>query len=564
MAQIAGLQDLRKQGAPGDIGTFVQPATAVVFQFTFSGTTTIVAMAVGVSGWVLIDQGAVVATVINAALAAVAGADDGEVVVLEGAYTVLATLSVPARVLFRGVGWGTIFNYNAGGNAITITGNNARVRDLKVVITAGAGTALTRPNCIYVTGRKRLEIKNVWLVGDLTVADEADVTLQNGILLTTVTDSRVVESRVEDVHRSGISLDTTANQNEVIRNTFQNSSEGINLYISQYNTLVDNIFTGNQWDILFYAAAYNTAVGNVCQGSNNSGIRLETNSHYNTVSGNTCLGCAVAGILIWASNANTITGNSCIDCVADTGIGIWVYTGDNNTVTGNTCQGNYATGIYLGTDSSATLVTGNTCQGNGAEGIINWASYATITGNTCSGNTNEGIHLTEATDNTVTGNVCTGNGDFGIALVLDCYNNTVSGNTCQGNTKHGIRLSGANNNTITGNSCNENDSGDTGTYDGINIGTSHGNLIMGNMCRANDRWGIYLTSSDYNKVSNNYTEGNTAGSITVANAACDNNQLEFNTVEEGAPVNAGTLTRAYGNYDPSANAFVGDVGAPPF
>ncbi|GAH18339.1 unnamed protein product, partial [marine sediment metagenome] len=91
MAQIAGIQDLRKQGPPGDIGTFMQPATALCFQFTFSGTTTIVAMAVGVSGWVLIDQGAVVATVINAALTAAGGAVDGEVVVLEGAYAVLAT-----------------------------------------------------------------------------------------------------------------------------------------------------------------------------------------------------------------------------------------------------------------------------------------------------------------------------------------------------------------------------------------------------------------------------------------------------------------------------------------
>ncbi|GAH68858.1 unnamed protein product [marine sediment metagenome] len=109
MSQIAGLKDFRKQGAPGDIGTFVKPTTAIVFQFTFSGTTTYVAMRVGLSGWVLIDQGTVAATVINAALTEVGGAADGEVVVLEGAYAILATLNVPESVLFRGVGWATIF-----------------------------------------------------------------------------------------------------------------------------------------------------------------------------------------------------------------------------------------------------------------------------------------------------------------------------------------------------------------------------------------------------------------------------------------------------------------------
>jgi hypothetical protein len=81
----------------------------------------------------------------------------------------------------------------------------------------------------------------------------------------------------------------------------------------------------------------------------------------------------------------------------------------------------------------------------------------------------------------------------------------------------------------------------------------------------NDRWGIMVDAdSDKNKVTNNKTDGNTGGSIRVNNANCNNNSIEFNTVEEGAPSDAGTQTRSYGNYDPSANAFVGDVGAAPF
>lgn len=112
---------------------------------------------------------------------------------------------------------------------------------------------------------------------------------------------------------------------------------------------------------------------------------------------------------------------------------------------------------------------------------------------------------------------------------------------------------------------NGNDSGATGNYDGISIIVAVGNLILGNQSWDNGGWGIMVgNASDYNKVSNNYTENNTAGSIRVNNAACDNNQIEFNTVEEGAPSDAGTLTRSYGNYDPSTNTFVGDVGAAPF
>jgi len=89
--------------------------------------------------------------------------------------------------------------------------------------------------------------------------------------------------------------------------------------------------------------------------------------------------------------------------------------------------------------------------------------------------------------------------------------------------------------------------------------------VMGNTCKLNGEWGIMVdTNSDYNKISNNYTNGNTSGSIRVNNANCNNTQIEFNTVEEGAPSDVGTATRSYGNYDPSADAFVGNVGAAPF
>ena len=268
----------------------------------------------------------------NWATTYVSGLGGGSVELECEAYNNVATVNVPAGVTVRGHGNDTVVNYDAGGSCFTVTGDNSKIHDLKVVIVAGAGAGGTRPNCVYAANRVNLECRGLWLVGDETVGDDGSNARQCGIIFSGVTYSRI----------------------------------------------------------------------NFCR----------SNDH----------------------------------------------------------------------------------------------------------------------------------------------------------TRHGIFLySSSDDNTVTGNTCNGNDSEDTGTYDGISLSGSTGNLIGSNTCKDNDRWGIMVDAdSDYNKVSNNYTDGNTAGSIRVNNANCDSNQIEFNTVEEGAPGDVGTLTRSYGNYDPSANAFVGDVGAAPF
>jgi len=346
MAQIAGLSDFREHGPPGDVGTFIQPTSAVVFQFTFSGITTYAAMRIGISGWVLIDHGADPATVINTALSA-AGTHDVTLLMRED-WVITTTLSIPIGVYLHGLGWKYSLNYNAVGNCITITGDNVKIRDLKIDIVAGAGGGGARPNCILANARTNLEITKVWLVGDNTVGYDGSDVRQCGIVFTTVTYSRIALCRSND---------------HIVA------------------------------DICFSASVYNT------------------------VTGNTCIGTAQRGIyLIAVSN--------------------------NNTVTGNTCQGKQA--------------------------------------------------------------------------------------------------------------------------DGINLNTSAGNIIEMNICIGNGNYGIIIDNfSDFNKVSNNYTSGNAAASIRVNNANCDGNQIEFNTVEDGAPSNIGTTTRSYGNYDPSANVFVGSVGIMP-
>lgn len=92
MSIIAGLQDLRKQGPPGDTGIFQKTASVIVFKFTFSGTTLNVAMRVGVRGWQLIDYGSNARAVIQSAH------DDltrgGIICILRGTYTIDAQITV--------------------------------------------------------------------------------------------------------------------------------------------------------------------------------------------------------------------------------------------------------------------------------------------------------------------------------------------------------------------------------------------------------------------------------------------------------------------------------------
>ncbi|GAH65118.1 unnamed protein product, partial [marine sediment metagenome] len=119
---------------------------------------------------------------------------------------------------------------------------------------------------------------------------------------------------------------------------------------------------------------------------------------------------------------------------------------------------------------------------------------------------------------------------------------------------------------IDGNLFEENDSLDAGLYDGMHITDTIGTVISRNICLDNDRWGIRIDGmgQDGVKVSLNYTDGNTAGDIIIFNNNCRNTQVEWNTVEGGTISDGGTNTRSYGNYDPSANAFVGNVGVAPF
>lgn len=65
MSRIAGLDDFRKQGPPADVGSFLFTNAALVFSYTFSGTTYYASVRTGITGWVLVANGTVPETVVN-------------------------------------------------------------------------------------------------------------------------------------------------------------------------------------------------------------------------------------------------------------------------------------------------------------------------------------------------------------------------------------------------------------------------------------------------------------------------------------------------------------------
>ena len=391
--------------------------------------------------------------VLNRATIYAAAIGGGEVVAGHGAWALVATVNVPVGILFRGMGWTTIFNYDAGGNCITFTGDNAKVRDLKIVIVAGAGGAGTRPNGIYASGRTNIEVSGVWIVGDQTEAYDGSLMRQNGIFFSTTTGSRIKDCICENHESFGINLTVSSDDNRVSNNTCKGNLVG--------GLVVD-------------ASRDNTITGNTCTG-NEIGLYLATTSDHNTIVGNTCQGNSDHGIQLSASDNNTIVGNT---CQGNLNHGIYMISiSAKNSVVGNTCQGNILSGIFMSDRCNNNSIVGNTCEGNNDQGIylILNNDNNNISGNICYNNRRNGIKIDDSDNNTVVGNSCNendriGNTYSGINITDTSSDNIIHSNTCNGNDKYGIDIDDANalrnwvkNNILRGNTTGAFNDGGTDT-----------------------------------------------------------------------------------------------------
>ena len=112
--------------------------------------------------------------------------------------------------------------------------------------------------------------------------------------------------------------------------------------------------------------------------------------------------------------------------------------------------------------------------------------------------------------------------DTGILVESD--HNTISNNNCP-NNGYGIYLTSSLGNTITNNTCSENN------YYGIYLNSSLGNTITNNTCSENNDYGIFLDSSRDCTIESNTCSGNNIHGIslwhssgcTITNNTCSEN-----------------------------------------
>ena len=146
--------------------------------------------------------------------------------------------------------------------------------------------------------------------------------------------------------------------------------------------------------------------------------------------------------------------------------------------------------------------------------------------------------------------------DRGIGIYT--ADNQIIGNYLLNCISFGIDVTVGGRNTLEGNHIFSN--GDSG----IRLrGGSDLNQILNNWMYLNTNYGLLIdTDSDFNQVKGNKTFGNTVGCVNVNAAGCANNKITGNDFDEGNIANAGTNTRAWLNYDPSANTFIVTINPP--
>lgn len=342
---------------------------------------------------------------IQAALTAAGAASDGRVILLEGTYNLVADISVPANVKLEGQGWSTIllFDDSGGGTvtnagAVTVSGNNVRIANLKIELAAGCGAGGTRPNGITANTRTDLLLENLWIYGDSTVADDGSQLRQNGIYLQNVTNSKIMSNTTENNRRNNIHSNTCTGLQIIGNNTTGAGMYEISTSATEDSIIADNIFSSRA---SYFAGQYNVISGNIFRDSNSYGFWAD------------------------AISDSTITGNICINNTID---GMRVRTSDRLTITGNTFEGNGAHGLY-----------------------IFRSDYVTVTGNSANNNTSDGINIEgdgagNADYNQITGNVATLNGDKGIEIVggANANYNRVMNNQLNGNVTAAFADAGTN------------------------------------------------------------------------------------------------------------------------
>ncbi|MFQ5979512.1 MAG: right-handed parallel beta-helix repeat-containing protein [Candidatus Heimdallarchaeota archaeon] len=361
-------------------------------------------------------------------------------------------------------------------------------------------------------------------------------------------------------------------QNGVVaNNTINNTSEGVSLWLSNWNTIANNsILDMTGQGVKFWLSQYNTIFNNTIDfGSMGSASSL--------------------GLYLWGSPTPSSYNNVTNNAISNANRGGWVSSGSNNRFTNNTIT-NCSKGFDLETGGANNLLINNTIMNNTIYDLYIAGSSNNITGNQFG---SQGLEISgsprqkEVSSNYVNGRLLvylndtvggtyTTPNSLGQVVLVNCsfieiglqnlsltrygiwavdssdlliHNNTMANNSQGGfafansanstisdnliaNTSRGIKLPGsAYNMTIENNTILHSSS-----Y-GIEVYQSNNNTIIENQIHFSTSAGIYSYQAQDNYIAGNtITNGSTAGFTNAGiyifgTTPQDNNTIAHNTLE---------------------------------
>ena len=342
------------------------------------------------------DQG-----VINAALTAAAG---GKVYLMEGTYTINASISVPNNTTLAGAGAGTVITipngFNSSVSAITntdaSTGANIVVRDLMLDGNKANQTIDCSDGCV--------------------------------------------------AHQSGVVFTNTGSGSGVMETVVSGAK-------------VNNIQTKDWYDygIILYSGANNSVTNNIAQG-NGYGIALTGMGFNNIMSKNAAYASVYDGLTLTGGSQNTVSDNT---SESNAGYGLY-FSSASSTVSHNTISWNLSDGMYLNGVSLSTIKD-NTLTVNHGKGMnMSYSTDNSIMSNILYQNgsldTNNSLFLLDSDRNTITDNTINGAGSV-TNFDIDISDAASSANYLASNTLNGGGIHDLGTDTVYGGQTN-----DTGNF----------------------------------------------------------------------------------------------------
>jgi len=177
-------------------------------------------------------------------------------------------------------------------------------------------------------------------------------------------------------------------------------------------------------------------------------------SDSNTIIDNIC-NSNYQGILLEFSNDNTLDKNTCNLNL----LGIGLLSSKRNNLINNTCDLNDENGIFLNDNSVNNIINNNIVRNNNNGIWLTSSDTNSITNNTFKSNKLNGIHLVVSHSNNITNNTFSENGEYGAYISKDdeeCTNNNLCHNDFINNNNEGVQAKdeGTNNSWDNGNEGN--------------------------------------------------------------------------------------------------------------